>query len=282
MRRVAMLLLAALCLGTAIGAQQPPSGNELTFWYEYTVKPGKEAGFMELVKTVGAPVRDKLMAEGVISGWGIETPLLRGSSINGTHLIWFSSNWAGVAKVHAAMAEQMAKLNAEDAKAAADKKSKPGMTLQQRQEDTLDMSKTRDWLTRDVVYVTSGNWAGATNPYFRYNFNKAKPGMGGAYRDAWEKYNKPVLDQLVKDGVIISYGLAVEEVKTSSDFTHFVWYGVKSVDAFDKIRAAFIADRAKRSQEERDAISAMFGAATEADAATSAVTQALIFKVRPQ
>lgn len=281
MRRVAMLLLAVLCLGSAIGAQQPPSGSELTFWYEYTVKPGKEAGFMELVNTVGAPVRDKLMAEGVISGWGIETPLLRGS-IEGTHLIWFSTNWAGVAKVQKAMAEQMAKINADEAKAATDKKSKPGMTLPQRQEDVFDSSKTRDWLTRDVVYVTSGNWAGVTNPYFRYNFTKVKPGKGGDYRNAWEKYNKPVLDQMVKDGVIISYGFAVEEVKTSGDFTHFVWYGVKSLDAFDKIRAAFIADRTKRSQEEQDAISAMFGAATEADAARSAITQAIIFKVRPQ
>jgi len=58
----------------------------LTFWYEYTVNPGKEAQFLELVKTVGAPVRDKLMADGVVLAWGVHSGFLRAPG-NSTHTI---------------------------------------------------------------------------------------------------------------------------------------------------------------------------------------------------
>jgi hypothetical protein len=73
MRKIFLLPLVFLFVCSAVMGQQTQP-QPLNFYYDYTVRPGQEAEFMELVKTVGAPVRDKLMADGVILAWGIETP----------------------------------------------------------------------------------------------------------------------------------------------------------------------------------------------------------------
>ena len=137
-----------------MGQQTQSQPQLLTFYYDYTVRPGQEEEFNTLVKTVGAPVRDKLMADGVILAWGIETPVLRYPG-GTTHLIWFSvANWSGVEKVLSGMEAQLQKLAAEDAKrteSAHANKQKPPMTTAERQAAVFDMSKTRDWLARDLV-----------------------------------------------------------------------------------------------------------------------------------
>src|SRR5215472_4675690 len=98
MKKKILLCLAVVLVSCLSAAAQEAKMQPLTFWYEYTVNPGKEAQFLDLVKTVGAPVRDKLMAEGVILAWGLQTPLLRipGSA---THQIWYTvADWSGVEK----------------------------------------------------------------------------------------------------------------------------------------------------------------------------------------
>ncbi len=281
-RKIAVLGLAMLWCGSALAQQQQM--QPLTFWYGYAVKPGKEEAFMDLVKQIGAPVRDKLLAEGAILAWGIEAPLLRaGAEGDGiTHLIWYAvPDWAAIEKVNRAMAAQIASVTAEMAKPPA-KGARPSMSLIEKQQDALDMPKGRDWVTRDLVFGDGPAPPAGTLPFTRYNFSKVRPGKGADYRAAWEKYNKPVFDRLLRDGVVLAYGLAAEEVKTDGNWTHFVWYGVKGMDGFDKIRAAFQADRAARSAEEREAIAALFGSLTDADAARGYATRSLIFKVQGQ
>jgi hypothetical protein len=271
-----------LCCVAASGQQaQPAQPQPLTFYYDYTVVPGKEDEFMKLVNTVGAPVRDKLMADGVILAWGIETPILRYPG-GTTHLIWFSvANWAGVEKVLSGMEAQLAKLAADDARdaeAARAKRQTPAMTTAERTRAVFDMSKTRDWLVRDIVSNYGPPPAAGVLPFTRYNFVKVKPGKGSEYRRAWEKYNKPVYDKLVADGTVLAFGVSVEEVKTDGDFTHFVWVATPNMAAADKIGPAFAADRARRSEEERDAISELFLSLTEPDKARSVVTRSRIFR----
>jgi hypothetical protein len=274
----AMVLLSC---GTALA--QPAPMQPLTFWYEYTVNPGKEAEFLDLVKTVGAPVRDKLMADGVVLAWGVQTPLLRVPG-NRTHSIWYAvADWAAVEKVQGAMQAQIAKLSDEAAKSGATKKGASGAPgPMARMMEIADVTKTHDYLTRDLIFnVTHAVPPEGVLPYTRFNFVKVKPGKGGEYRKVWEKYNKPVLDKLLADGVILAYGLAIEEVRTTGEFTHFIWYDVKDLSQMDKIRAAFIADRDHRSQEEQDTITTLFTSLTDPDAARNDVTHAVIFKVAP-
>jgi hypothetical protein len=285
MRKLILVSLTTILLCCAAVAQQAQP-QPLTFYYDYTVFPGKEAELMTLVNTVGAPVRDKLMAEGVVLAWGMETPILRYPG-GFTHTIWFSvANYEGVEKVLNGMEAQLAKLAAEEAKAAdaaRARKQTPAMTTAERTREVFDMSKTRDWLTRDLVanYSTTAPASGLL-PVTRYNFVKVKAGKGADYRRAWEKYSKPVYDKLITDGVVLAYGLAVEEVKTDGDFTHFIWVATANMAAADKIGPAFNADRARRSEEERKAISDLFTSLIELDKSRSLVTRSRIFKLPGQ
>ena len=282
MKKRLLLCLAAVLMLRVTAVAQDAKMQPLTFWYEYSVNPGKEAQFMELVKTVGAPVRDKLMTEGVIGAWGVETPLMRMPG-GATHIIWYSVNdWSGVEKVDAAMRAQIAKLD-EEAKGGASTGRKGGgggMGVTARMMEIADVNKTRDYLTRDLVFVAGQAMPPAgTLPFTRFNYVKVKPGKGSEFRKTWEKYNKPVLDKLVADGVVLAYGLTVEEVRTDGDFTHFVWYAVKDLASLEKVRNTFNSDRDKRSQDEQDAITAAFVNVLDVDASRSDVDRFLIFKL---
>jgi len=282
MRKLILVSLTLLLLCSAAAAQQPtPTPGPLTFYYDYTIFPGKEEELNTLIRTVGAPVRDRLMAEGVIMAWGVETPILRYPG-GTTHLIWFTvENWAGVEKVLNGMEAQLAKLAAQEAQAARGRQ-RPAMTTAERSRSVFDMSKTRDWLIRDLVARYGPPPAGGVLPFVRYNFVKVKPGKGADYRRAWEKYNKPVFDRLVSDGTVLAYGLAQEEVKTDGDWTHFVWIATPTMAVADKIGSAFAADRARRSEKDRNEITEDFLNATEPDNARSIVTRSRIFKIAPQ
>ena len=285
MRKLILVSLTLLLLCCAAAGQQTqPQPQPLTFYYDYAVFPGKEEELMKLINTVGGPVRDKLMAEGVVLAWGVETPVLRYPA-GTTHLIWFSvANWAAVEKVLDGMEAQFAKLATEDAmaaEAARARKQTPAMSTAERSRATFDMSKTRDWLTRDLVSGYGVALPVGVLPFTRYSFVKVKPGKGADYRRAWEKYSKPVYDKLIADGVILAYGLAVEEVKTDGEFTHFVWVATANMAAADKIGPVFAADRARRSEEERTAIADLFTSLIEPDKSRAIVTRSRIFRLPP-
>jgi len=278
--RLFLCLVAAFlsCISTAVAQQAQAQSQPLTFWYDYFITPGKEEEFVDLVKTVGQPVRDKLMADGVVLAWGLQVSLLRvpGSA---THWIWFEvADYAGVEKVDEAMRAQFAKLNEEAAKSGAIKKGqKLALSVNARLGEVTDITKIHDYLTRDIV---SGDYhipPQGTLPYTRFNFVKVKPGKAADYRKAWEKYNKPVFDKLVADGVILGYGLAVEDIRTDGDFTHFVWFDTKDLASMDKFRAAFIADRDRRSPEEQESLTHLFASLQDLDASRSEVGRSLIF-----
>ncbi len=276
----ALLTLVSCFTVAAQEAQQP-----LTFWYEYHVNPGKEDEFLNLVKTVGGPVRDKLMADGVVMAWGVETPVIRVPE-NATHMIWYMvADYAGVEKVENAMHEQIAKLNDEAAKgsAAGKKGAAAASSLTSRVVEITDFAKTHDYLTRAIVSgFTNERPSAGTLPCSRYSFVKVKPGKGAEYRKAWEKYNKPILDKMIADGTILAYALVVEEVRTDGDFTHYTWIATKDLASQDKARAEFLGDRDKRSPEEREAITKLFTELTDPDANRNQLNRALIFRLPNQ
>ena len=275
------VLTILLCSIRSLGQQ--PQVQSLTFWYDYTVNQGKEEQFLDLVKTVGAPVRDKLMADGVVRAWGVTTPLLRQPG-NATHTIWYAvDDYAGVEKVDGAMRAQIAKLTEEASKAGVTKKgTTPAAGPMARLAETVDTTKTRDFLTRDIVFGLNPSVSTAgLLPYTRFNFVKVRPGKAAEDRKVWEKYNKPILDKLMADGVILVYGLAVEDIRTEGAFTHFTWYDTKDLASMDKIRAAFNSDREHRSQEEQDAIVSLFTSLTDPDASRAEVDRSIIFHVGP-
>jgi hypothetical protein len=269
---------------SAFAQQQSP--QPLTFWAQYAVKPGKEEEFLNLVKTVGEPVRNKLMADGVVLAWGVEVSVLRGHDTT-THAIWYTvADWSGIEKVQNGIAAQLAKLDAEAAQSAEGGHKKGAKSAPTRLEllrDAVDFDKTKDYVTRDLIFVAGQTMPSAGSlPYSRYTFVKVKPGKSAAFRAVWEKYNKPVLDKLVADGVVLAYGLSIEDVKTTGDFTHYVWYAVNSLDGLDKVRSAYRADRDRRSPEEREAISEAFLHTLDPDASRGEVDRSVIFHLPGQ
>src|SRR4030095_1005833 len=280
-KRLFLCLFAMLlsCISVVAQQAQPPM-QPLTFWHGYTINPGKEDEFLDLVKTVGQPVRDKLMADGFVLAWGVQGSLLRVPG-NPTHWIWYAvTDYAGVEKVESAMHAQIAKLTEEAGKSGAAKKGqKATASPMARLAEIADLNKVHDFLTRDLVIGLSPSAPAGVLPYSRYNFFKVKPGKGSDFRKAWEKYNKPIFDKLLADGVVLAYGLAVEEVRTEGEFTHFVWYDVKDLASLDKVRAAFIADRDRRSQEEQDSLTHLFVSLQAEDATRSEIGRSLIFHV---
>lgn len=280
MKKRLFFCLLAMLLSCISSAAQQAKPQPLIFWYVFTIQPGKEDEFMDLIKTVGQPVRDKLMADGVVQAWGVQASMLRVPG-NGTHWIWYAvDDWSGIEKVDAAMRAQIAKMSSSDSTAAAGKKGqKAGASVNDRLREIADMSKTHDYVTRELVSNESPASPAGVLPYTRFAFVKVKPGKGGDYRKAWEKYNKPVYDKLIADGVILGYGLDVEDVRTSGEFTHFTWLDTKDLAAMDKVRAAFIADREHRTQEEQDAISNLFNSLLDADASRGELGRSLIFHV---
>jgi hypothetical protein len=278
--RLSLCFLVVAFLFPALGSSQQASmaPQPLTFWYEYSINPGKEADFMELVKTVGQPVRDKLMDDGVVLAWGLDVDLLRIPG-GATHIIWYSvADLAGVEKVDAAMRTQIAKLDEEASKSGMTKKGTKTAGVNDRLREVADMSKTHDFLTRDLVFnVASGTAPANLLPWTRFAFVKVKPGKGPEFRRAWEKYNKPVYDKLLADGVIVAYGLSIEEIRTEGDFTHFTWFATKDLADMEKVRTAFLADRDRRSQEEQDAVTNLFSGLVDLDASRQEVTRSVIF-----
>jgi hypothetical protein len=226
-------------------------------------------------------VRDKLMADGVVLAWGVQRPLLRIPG-NSTHQIWYTvADWGGVEKVDAAMRAQIARFDEEGVKSGVTKKgAAPAAGVSAKMMEAADVTKTHDYVTRDLIFVAGkGDVPAGTLPWVRYNFLKAKPGSSGQLRKIWEKYNKPVMDKLVADGVLLAYGFAVEDVRTSGDFTHYVWYATKDLASMEKVRSAFMADRERRSQEEQDAIGAEFAKVLDLEASRSEVDHAVIFRL---
>jgi hypothetical protein len=190
------------------------------------------------------------------------------------------SDWSGIEKVDSAMRAQIAKMSSSDSAAAAGKKGqKPAASPTDRLREITDLTRVHDFITRDLVSNISSTLPAGVLPYSRYAFVKVRPGRGGDYRKAWEKYNKPIYDKLMADGVILGYGLAVEEVRTSGEFTHFTWMDTKDLAGMDKLRAAFMADRTRRSQEEQDAIADLFNGLVDADASRAEIARSLILHV---
>src|SRR5258708_19399084 len=142
-----LFVMLLSCISSA-ALQPQPEMKPVTFWYGYTINPGKEDEFLDLVKTVGQPVRDKLMADGVVLAWGVQVSLLRVPG-NSTHFIWYAvADYAGVEKVDSAMRAQITKLNDEASKSGVAKKGqKPTTSVTARLAQSADMSKRHDFLT---------------------------------------------------------------------------------------------------------------------------------------
>ena len=76
---------------------------------------------------------------------------------------------------------------------------------------------------------------------------------GQEWRELFDKYNKPVYDELLANGTISAYWVEVEQVHTDNPNWRYVGY-VAPTDALNKVGAAFQAAGQKRGPDANQAV----------------------------
>ena len=229
-----VLTLTTFLLATmSLSAQQY---KNLTSLATFKVAPGKEGAFLEKAKAF-VPVLDKLVDAGVVQAYGIDVDMLHAPGVNNVVF------WADVADFTA-----LAK--ADDV---IDGFMKSNSSFVADLFSMSDMSTHADFVLRAWEEAHRAAPAGAM-PVQDIDMVQVKPERMQEYLELFRKYNKPVLDKLVADGVIYGYGILTEAVHTMKP--GFVWQVTTLPDlgAKDKVRAAFVQSYKKLPDGEREMV----------------------------
>ncbi|HEY1207212.1 MAG: hypothetical protein ABSH46_20055 [Bryobacteraceae bacterium] len=230
-------LTTFLLATTSLSAQQY---KHLTSLATFKVAPGKEAAFVNRGKAF-VPVLDKLVDSGVVLAYGIDVDMLHVPGVNNV-VFWADvADFTALAKADAAIDEFI--------------KSDPAVMA-----DLFAMSDPSthsDYVLRAREEAHRSAPAGAM-PVEDIDMVQVKPERMEEYLELFRKYDKPVLDKLVADGVIYGYGLFTEAVHTMKP--GFVWQVTTLPDlgAKDKVRAAFAEASKKQPDGERHMLDKVF------------------------
>jgi hypothetical protein len=241
----ATLMAGALLLSLAapVLSQDQPLYTRIASW---NLARMHWADFEKDFKKNQQPVMEKLLADGVITQYGVDAVTVH-TADGQTHSTWFSSrSLANLEKALDTLVAASEKLGPEE---------------RRRQNTDFAGEKHRDFIVRSLVHKVRP--ANQDKGYDMASFFTVKPGKGPEYLELWNKYNKPTLEQLLAEGTISAYGLDVEQVHTNSPLERVMWFVMPNAEALDKIEAAFEAARNKVDAVERRAIGALFAEVTE-------------------
>ncbi len=231
------LLFAGMLLlfSTIAAAQQPAAPPQEPPVYTYVASWGVPRqqwdAFTAYAQQNTRPVLERLAANGAIISWGIFSTYVH--EIDGeTHGVWWSApTLAGIERARAELISRP---------------PSPAITA----------AKHRDYLFRSLVHRSRTTQP--TAGVLLVSESLVLPGKGQDWRQLWEKYNRPVLDQLFANGTLTSYELEVEQVHTTDPGMRFVVYTAPSMDAVDKVNAAIAAAGSSRTPEEQRTIGQSF------------------------
>jgi hypothetical protein len=236
MRRIALSVIATITLtaGTLAAQQLEP----LTSVSLYKVKPDKADSWNGAFKKHFVPMLDKLMTDGTVIGYGLDMDVLHQPGETNT-TVWFTvANFAGYGRVLDMIGKTWEKV---------------GVAERQTLLSYTDPDKHRDFLMRSIV-VNSKTPPPGVMPYTHVSRSQVKPGKSEDFRKLFDKYSKPVYDQLIADGTLLYYSLDVEEIHSEDMGMRWVVSVAADLAAADKINAAFDAAREKMSAAERSTI----------------------------
>ena len=183
-------------------------------------RPNWDAYTEDLKKNM-QPFLDKLLADGVITEYGLVSAVVH-TADGYTHSTWFCSRTiAGVEKALAAIVE------ADTKRAPADRR---------RGDTDFAGTKHSDLLVRSRIMRTKSTRL--TNGYLTVGSDQIQPGKVKAYDERLEKVIKPIIEPLATSGAVISYGVDAEYVHTGNPLTRSRWALVADADGLDKIADA--------------------------------------------
>lgn len=227
--KLPVLLCLALVLPLAVSAQQPQPAS-YTFVAEWGVPRDKWGELTAFADKSWRPMLERLVGDGTLTDYGITETLVHEEG-GMTHSIWFSAG--GFAGIEKARLEAL--------------KIPPPPFLAAAKHGDL-------FLTSTVGKRRGGSGSG----YLRVNINAVQPGKTAQWLELWEKYNKPVYDELVANGTLSSYAIQSQYVATADPNTRFVVFVAPSAESVDKAVAATTAANQKRTAEERSMMAGSF------------------------
>ena len=222
------LMLTILSLATAIPraaqAQAPAAAEPQTYTFviQRTIPRSQWAEWETFNEQKYRPVLEKLMADGLIVSWGMFTTLVH---VDGypTHGSWIEA--ADLASIYKALAEL----------------------------DKLPSPTHRDYLLHSQL--RHARPASGTNGYLWVNNTHLQPGKGGQYRGLYERFVKPLLDELVGNGAMVLYAMQNETIHTEDPSQIFDVYFFAGPEGQDKLYAA-LGDMEKKNTFFSDALDA--------------------------
>jgi hypothetical protein len=140
------------------------------------------------------------------------------------------------------------------------------------------VTKHRDVLIRS--YHRGSKGARIDDGYFFGSFNRVKAGKGAGYRKAWEKYAKPIHENLLAEGKIVSWGLDAEYIHTEAPGGIWSWYIPADIGQNEAIDAAFEGSWSGLDEVEREARAAMMRELTDEGSLRDAMTRIIHYAVK--
>jgi|GEM_PF-1852513 len=233
------IILSVLALPAVAGegeeAEMKPAFTRVGLW---DIKRSSWGEFVEMYKAFDKPIMERLLAEGVISEYGIDSDVIHRPE-GYTHSMWFTTDsMADMARVYEAWDRAGEELGEEKRKEMDEKFE--GMIL-----------KHRDYILRSEHM--KARTAEVEHGYYHASMFRVKKGENRDFLSYYNNRWKSVCDELLASGDIVAYGRTEEEIVTHKPGGVSVWYIVDSAAGLDTVRAAFEADWAKMDEEGRRA-----------------------------
>ena len=238
-RIAAVALLAVIvALPPVAGAADEKPTTTYTRVALWQVERAYWGDFVEMFEAFDQPIMEKLMAEGLISEWGIDAEALHHAE-GYTHTTWYSAGSLGAVMEAGKAYDAAWQAMGEEKMKAADAKFAAMISLH-----------------RDVLIATENmRTAAATldGGYYHGHHIEVTRGKGQEFKSYWEHRIEPVYHELFEKGIIVAYGLSREEITTEAPMAHTVWYMVRDGAGLDAVKAAFEARSDGMNEEERRA-----------------------------
>jgi hypothetical protein len=230
----ASVVLVLLCAGGFAQGSEKPTIYAYVGWWD--VPREKWSAFVEQYEKYELPVNDRLVDQGVLIEYGIDSSGLH-SPDGYTHSTWLVATSLG--NIERAMDSYYESLGADASRLEAEL---GGMVLKH-----MDFTVKSDHYGSRATKLSKG--------YFNSSSIRVKLGKGSDYVKLWESSVMPVFDQLLADGTIVAYGLDTPVHHTSEQSLGATtsWYVLENMDADAKVDAAFDAAREKLTETERKA-----------------------------
>jgi len=254
--------LLSLMFAASAAVLQAQQSEPLTYVALFSVSPGNTESFVTKGKEF-VPTLEKLHSDGVITAYGIDVDILHQPGTSNVAFWLVTGNYAGLQKAQEAI----------------DDFETRSPELMKSLSALSDLSKHADLIIRAV----DGNWSNASScktPVNAMSMNFVKPGKGREYVAAFKDFQKPVLDQLVKDGTLCFYELDVEDVHSVPMGTSWTILAAPDMASMDKVDAAFEAANAKLSASDRAARSYMRGELTDPGKHRDSLSKSVVYKAK--